>query len=154
MQSEKKQHFTITETLSCHLDPVLLGSNLHPPPPIHTESTVTFLQSFVTTHRGHFPCLILGLMGMKKPCCTPIARLSDHVDTGWVSRSGGADVDPPPQRCDKSFRRWDGGEIERLRHFKSPDDWGQGRWIHWCCSAVKLELHLGSAPLCVCVSKR
>lgn len=46
-----------------------------------------------------------------------------------------------------------GGEIERLRHFKSPDDWGQGRWIHWCCSAVKLELHLGSAPLCVCFQK-
>ena len=36
----------------------------------------------------------------------------------------------------KSFRRWDGGEIERLRHFKSPDDWGAGTMdslVLFCC---------------------
>lgn len=44
---------------------------------------------------------------------------------GVTVRTGGEDVNTPPQRHDNTVSEaGTGGEIGRLRHFKSPDDWG------------------------------
>lgn len=116
-----------------HQNPVLLPEpcsirvELTPPPsPIHTENHITFLQSFVTTHRGSFPCISLGNNEDEE------ALLHPYSETTW------------PQeilvRCHRWSRHWHalsemwwcsigggmGREIGRLRHFKSPDEWFTG----------------------------
>lgn len=129
MQSEKKQHLTITTGPSCHWHPAHC-------PPVHAQPETTILQSFVTSHNGNVPCYLPCVMALTKPCCSPTVRLLDvtHLIQGCDGNSG------------RGGERWGCREVKALHVSR----WlGRGRWICCHCCWVKLELHLGSAPLCV-----
>ena len=91
---------------------------------------------------------------MKKPCCTPTARLLDHRGTpGWChGQERWSKALTHPSEMWASEVGWSGGgggggdrEVKALQ---------VSRWFGLGTmdarrSRMKLELHLGSAPLCV-----
>lgn len=121
VQSEEKQHFTIIRTLSCCLNPVLLGKTSTPTSPFTHR-----VNSYIPTVLCHntqrkFPVVVSRIMQRKKPCCPstwPQERLglASRVEQMRTYLIG--DV---TRQCP----RGDGREIGRLRHFKSPDDGGR-----------------------------